>query len=96
MAEPTVFGEVWERDGAQGRFGVRGTRDGAHQLTNESDAVVRYLMVSTTTPADLVEYPDSFKIAAMGGGFRTPGAASHMLATENELGYFEPDKEPTR
>ena len=34
----------------------------------------------------------------MGGGFRTPGAASYMLSTEHQLGYFdgELDEEPTR
>ena len=164
MAEPNVFGEVWEREVSQGRFGVRGTRvgaaagaerlgasvyelepgkrnlpyhahfgieellivlrgrptlrtpagerelaegevvafapgrDGAHQLINDSDAVVRYVVVSTTASADLVEYPDSNKIAAMGGGFRAPGAVSYMLSTAKQLGYFdgEPDEEPTR
>ena len=164
MADPNIFGEVWERELSQGRFGVRGTRvgaaagaerlgvsvyelapgkrnmpyhahfgieellivlrgrptlrspagereleegavvpfapgrDGAHQLINRSDAAVRFVMVSSTAPADLVEYPDSKKIAAMGGGFRTPGAVSYMLSTENQLGYFdgELDEEPIR
>ena len=163
MADPNIFGEVWEREVSQGRFGVRGTRvgaaagaerlgvsvyelapgkrnmpyhahfgieellivlrgrptlrspagereleegavvafgsgrDGAHQLINNSDAAVRFVMVSSTAPADLVEYPDSKKIAAMGGGFRAPGAASYMLSTEHQLGYFdgELDEEPT-
>jgi hypothetical protein len=55
-------------------------------------------MVSTTAPADLVEYPDSNKIAAMGGGFRAPGAVSYMLSTVEQLGYFdgEAEEEATR
>ena len=73
-------------------------REGAHQLINNSDEVVRYLVVSTTASADLVEYPDSNKIAAMGGGIGTPGSASYMLSTADQLGYFdgETDEEPTR
>ena len=73
-------------------------RDGAHQLINDGDSAVRYLMVSTTAPADLVEYPDSNKIAAMGGGFRAPGAVSYMLSTVEQLGYFdgEAEEEATR
>jgi uncharacterized cupin superfamily protein len=73
-------------------------RDGAHQLINEGDSAVRYVMVSTTAPADLVEYPDSNKIAAMGGGFRAPGAVSYMLSAAQQLGYFdgEAEEEATR
>jgi uncharacterized cupin superfamily protein len=68
-------------------------RDGAHQLINDGDSAVRYVMVSTTAPADLVEYPDSNKIAAMGGGFRAPGAVSYMLSTAQQLGYFDGEAE---
>jgi uncharacterized cupin superfamily protein len=164
MAEPNVFGDVWEREVSQGPFGIRGTRvgaaagaerlgaslyelapgkrnlpyhahfgieellvvlrgrptlrspagerelaegevvafaagrEGAHQLINRSDAVVRYLVFSSTAAADLVEYPDSNKIAAMGGGFRAPGAVSYMLSTAEQLAYFdgEAEEEPTR
>jgi uncharacterized cupin superfamily protein len=73
-------------------------RDGAHQLANDGDSAVRYLMVSTTAPADLIEYPDSNKIAAMGGGFRAPGAVSYMLSTAEQMGYFdgEAEEEATR
>jgi uncharacterized cupin superfamily protein len=73
-------------------------RDGAHQLINDGENAVRYLMVSTTAPADLVEYPDSKKIAAMGGGFRAPGAVSYMLSTAQQVGYFdgEAEEEATR
>jgi uncharacterized cupin superfamily protein len=32
---------------------------GAHSLVNRSDALVRYLVVSTTNGPDVVEYPDT-------------------------------------
>jgi uncharacterized cupin superfamily protein len=32
---------------------------GAHSLVNRSDAPVRYIVVSTTTRPDIVEYPDT-------------------------------------
>jgi uncharacterized cupin superfamily protein len=96
---PTLRSPAGERELEEGEVvAFAPGREGAHQLINDSDAVVRYVMVSTTAPADLVEYPDSNKIAAMGGGFRSPGAVSYMLSTENQLGYFdgEPDEEPNR
>jgi uncharacterized cupin superfamily protein len=34
-------------------------REGAHSLVNRSDAVVRYLVVSTTNSPDVLEYPDT-------------------------------------
>ena len=34
-------------------------KDGAHSLINRSDAPVRYLVVSTTSHPDIVEYPDT-------------------------------------
>ncbi len=73
-------------------------RDGAHQLINDGESAVRYLMVSTTAPADLVEYPDSNKIAALGGGFPSPGAVSYLLSTVEQVGYFdgEAEEEATR
>jgi uncharacterized cupin superfamily protein len=44
--------------------------DGAHQVRNDSDAVVRYVMVSTLVAPDVAEYPDSGKVGAMA---RPPG-----------------------
>ena len=78
--------------------GAEPSKGETKQLINNSDEVVRYLVVSTTASADLVEYPDSNKIAAMGGGIGTPGSASYMLSTADQLGYFdgETDEEPTR
>ena len=91
---PTLRGPGGERELAAGEvvsFAVG--RDGAHQLINESAEPVRYLMVSSTADADLIEYPDSGKIGARGGGFGASGSVSHMVSSSEQLGYFdgEPD-----
>jgi uncharacterized cupin superfamily protein len=39
--------------------------DGAHQLINRSQGVVRYLMASTLVSPEAVEYPDERKISVM-------------------------------
>jgi uncharacterized cupin superfamily protein len=39
----------------------------AHQIVNTSDGELRYLAVSTMVPADVVEYPDSAKVAVYVG-----------------------------
>lgn len=39
-----------------------GGRDTAHQIINTSDAELRYLAISTKTPHEIVEYPDSGKV----------------------------------
>lgn len=41
---------------------------GAHQIRNESDAPLQYLMVSTMVEPDVTVYPDSEKIGALAGG----------------------------
>jgi uncharacterized cupin superfamily protein len=64
-------------------------RDGAHQLINRTSAAVRYLMVSTTATADLIEYPDSGKVGALGGAWGTPGAVAHMFSASQQVGYFD-------
>jgi uncharacterized cupin superfamily protein len=96
---PTLRSPAGERELEEGEVvAFTPGREGAHQLINNSDAAVRFIVVSTTASADLVEYPDSKKIAAMGGGNRAPGAVSYMLSSENQLGYFdgEPDEAPNR
>lgn len=64
-------------------------RAGAHQLINRGDSVARFLVISSTALADVIEYPDSGKVSAQGGEWGTPEAIAYMLATEPELGYFE-------
>lgn len=49
-----------------------GGRDTAHQIINTSDAELRYVSVSTMLPQEIVEYPDSSKVAIYAGS--APGA----------------------
>jgi uncharacterized cupin superfamily protein len=63
--------------------------DGAHQLINKTAYPVRYVIVSTMASADVVEYPDSGKVAAMGGAWGTPEAIAHMFSADNQVGYFD-------
>ena len=63
--------------------------EGAHQLINRTSASVRYLMVSTTATADLIEYPDSGKVGALGGVWGAPGAVAHMFSASQQVGYFD-------
>jgi len=44
-----------------------GGRDTAHQIVNTSDQELRYLMVSTMIPHEVVEYPDSSKVGVYVG-----------------------------
>src|SRR6476620_6018269 len=60
-------------------------RAGAHQLISRSDCVVRFLMISSKAPADLIEYPDSGKISAQAGEFGTADAVAYMLSTAEQL-----------
>jgi uncharacterized cupin superfamily protein len=72
---------------------------GAHQLINRTTAAVRYLMVSTSATADVIEYPDSGKVGALGGTWGEPGALAHMFSTAAQVGYFDGEDgsgEPTR
>jgi uncharacterized cupin superfamily protein len=68
-------------------------RAGLHQLINRTDAAVRYLVASSWAQADVVEYPDSGKIAARGGQLGSADGVTHILATEHQLGYFEGEPE---
>jgi uncharacterized cupin superfamily protein len=44
--------------------------EGAHKLWNDTDEPVRFAMLSTMPPYEVVHYPDSGKIGARGGDFR--------------------------
>lgn len=91
---PTLRTPEGERELAEGEVvACPAGRGGAHQLINRGDAVARYLVLSSKAPADLIEYPDSGKISAQAGEWGTPEAASYMLATDAQLGYFEREPE---
>jgi uncharacterized cupin superfamily protein len=59
-----------------------GGPDTAHQIINDSDAPLAYLSVSTMSPTEICEYPDSKKVGAYARDFR------HMTRTEHHLDYW--------
>jgi uncharacterized cupin superfamily protein len=56
--------------------------EGAHQLSNRSADVVRYVIAASQGTLEIVEYPDSGKIASMS---RTETAAGGPLFTINRF-----------
>jgi uncharacterized cupin superfamily protein len=91
---PTLRSPEGERGLAEGEVvACPPGRGGAHQLINRSDAVARFLVLSSKALADVIEYPDSDRISAQGGEWGTPEAVAYMLATEPQLEYFEGEPE---
>ncbi len=65
-----------------------GQRDKAHQIINTGQTELRYLAISTREPADIVEYPDSNKVAALAG----PQGKRHLhllFRAEQAVDYFD-------
>lgn len=63
---------------------------GAHQALNRSGEPARYVVASSPTSPEIVEYPDTGKIAAMARPSSQSGQpfwTMHLL--ENEVGYFD-------
>jgi uncharacterized cupin superfamily protein len=91
---PTLRTPAGERELATGEVVCcPAGRDGAHQLINRTDAIARFLIVSSRSAVDLIEYPDSGKIAAQAGERGTDGWIAFMLAAEPQLGYFDGEPE---
>ncbi|HEX3487484.1 MAG TPA: cupin domain-containing protein [Micropepsaceae bacterium] len=69
-----------------------------HQIVNTSSAELRYLAFSTIGGVDLVEYPDSGKIAGAGGiknaDFRT--ATIKFLTRPEPVGYYDGEEPATK
>jgi uncharacterized cupin superfamily protein len=59
----------------------------AHQITNDSDAPLAYISVSTMMPAEVCEYPDSKKIGAFGGTGES--RLRHMTHYEHNVDYWK-------
>lgn len=59
----------------------------AHQLINDGDEPFVYLAISARQGVDIVEYPDSGKIAFLIGTF--PSGKSMMFRTSDQADYFE-------
>ena len=67
--------------------------DGAHQVWNASGGVTRFVVAAANTTPEIVEYPDSGKIAAMA---KTPSQQGPGLWTmhflEQSTGYWDGEK----
>ncbi|MCR5767241.1 MAG: cupin domain-containing protein [Lachnospiraceae bacterium] len=57
--------------------------NGAHMLTNTSDAPVTYLDVVTQTPSDVILYPDSGNVRIMAGGMQK------SFKMDSEVNYLD-------
>jgi uncharacterized cupin superfamily protein len=68
----------------------------AHQIVNTSDDELRYLALSTQIGADIIEYPDSGKVAYAAGitnnDFKT--ATVTGLGRLTPAGYFDGEEPP--
>ena len=71
--------------------------EGAHQVSNRSGDVVRYVIAASQGTPEIVEYPDSGKIAAMA---RTETSTGGPLFTINRLAdavdYYDGENPPSR
>jgi uncharacterized cupin superfamily protein len=64
-----------------------GGRDTAHQIINTSDTdEIRYLAVSTMIPSEVVEYPDSDKVAVYVGGASGADPSKRTFSHRGRLG----------
>jgi len=72
-------------------------RDSAHQIINDSKGPLRYLAVSTTEQPEVVEYPDSGKLAVI-VGWRgptrpaPPDAIRHIARLQDAVDYWDGEK----
>ena len=67
--------------------------EGAHQLVNSSEVVLRYLCFSTMIEPDVMVYPDSGKVGIFGGaapgGPKGKRTLSKFLRGDAEVGYYD-------
>jgi uncharacterized cupin superfamily protein len=84
----TPEGERTLRPGDVAHF-PRGA-EGAHQVRNDGDVPARFVVAAANTTPEIVEYPDTGKLAAMA---KTPSQAGPQLWTlhflENATGYWD-------
>jgi uncharacterized cupin superfamily protein len=59
----------------------------AHQLINDSDEPLVYLAIAATQGFDIVEYPDSGKVACAIGAF--PTGRRMMFRAKDQVDYFD-------
>jgi uncharacterized cupin superfamily protein len=63
-----------------------GGRETAHQIINTSERELRYLSISTMIPSEIVEYPDSSKVAAYVGSPPGGDPAARTFTYRGRLG----------
>ena len=67
--------------------------EGAHQLVNTSDTILRYLCFSTMLEPDVMVYPDSGKVGvfvgAAPGGPKEKRILSGFYKDDHKVGYYE-------
>ena len=61
----------------------------AHQLRNTGEEPLRYLCFSTMLPTEVVGYPDSRKIGAMGFGAGGEQIVRIMVREESHVDYYD-------
>jgi uncharacterized cupin superfamily protein len=65
--------------------------DGAHQLINDGTEPLVYVGISAPKGVDVVEYPDSNKVAAAVGA--PPDGKRFMFKKDTQVAYFEGEKD---
>ncbi len=83
--------EILLSEGAYAALPARA--EGAHQLINSSEVVLRYLCFSTMVEPDVMVYPDSGKVGIFGGaapgGPKEERTFSKFLRGDAEVGYYD-------
>ncbi|MEM9204096.1 MAG: cupin domain-containing protein [Actinomycetota bacterium] len=68
------------------------SEDHAHQMTNTSSAVCRYLVISTMQAPEVCIYPDSDKVGVIAGtppGRSSPDALRLFFPRQTAVGYWD-------
>jgi uncharacterized cupin superfamily protein len=83
----------WSELAAGDVVSLRRGPDGAHQLVNRTERVVRFIAVSTHGDPDIVIYPDSGKL---GASERLPhgGGLSTMFRLAETVDYYDGEEAP--
>jgi len=90
---PTLRTPSGERQLAQGEVvAFPAGRRGAHQIFNESDQPTRYLMLSTMSAPDVMEYPDEGRVGLISRPPGSKGDEEELAAwfrLDDQVGYWD-------
>ena len=70
--------------------------EGAHSISNRSDATVRFVIFSSMVSPDVVELPEAGIVGAFAGGVPTSGRDADLelfVKRDSALGYFDIPRE---